>query len=435
MATVTAHTASHHLVDRATGTVLFWQIYDVALAAMVVLVSTDTFNRFGVGSPAWAICYAMAAARMLSAPAFMGALIRSNLTQLAYPVACIVSVLWSKTPQWSFFSGLQLLATVVIALVIGARVRLFTLIFILFGVLLLPLGMSLVNWQTGIFGQIYGGSGGLLGIYTQKNMLGENAMLVLLAGVALILAGAWRSLFLLAVIAGGMLMAALSLQLSQSVSPLLVLPVSVALLLVLCRRHLGPKLVVIPAIGAFLALALGPVILAVMGVDPVAEILGAVGKSSTLTGRTKIWEIALQVLPDYWGLGVGFLAFWRAPEFASYAAMAQAIGGENVRAFHNFIFEIWIGTGIPGLATMLVLLWAALWRTWNAYRASGSVSAAFAFVMIVTAIILSLPGTGLYRGHESTIVFVVMFGAAAMASTRPGWPLKSSKRGRSAPAD
>jgi O-antigen ligase len=278
--------------------------------------------------------------------------------------------------------------------------------------------MSLLNWRTGVFGEVYAGSGGLLGIYTQKNMLGQNAMFVLLAGVALLLVGAWRSLFLCLVLAVGMGIAAISLQLSQSVTPMLVLPIAVGLLLVLCVRRLDARVVVLAGLVLFVALAAGPIYLAVAGVNPIDEVLGAFGKNSTLTGRTRIWSFGLVVLQDYWGLGVGFLAFWRSAEFSSYATIIQAIGGENVRAFHNFILEVWIGTGIPGVVTMLVLLWAALWRTWTAYRATDSVSAAFAFVVVVTSILLCLPGTGLYRQHESLLMFVVMFGASAAASVR-----------------
>jgi O-antigen ligase len=254
-------------------------------------------------------------------------------------------------------------------------------------------------------------------------MLGENALFVLLAGLALILCGALRSLFLLLVIFSGMAMAALSLALAQSVTPTIVLPVSSGLLLLLCFRKIDSRLVALCAVVAFVALAVGPFCLAVLGIDPVEELLAAFGKNSTLTGRTKIWDIGFQVLRDYWVLGVGFLSFWRAAEFSSYATVIQAIGGENVRAFHDFLLEIWIGTGLPGLITMLVLLGAALSRTWRAYRATGSVSAAFSFVIIITAIVLGLPGAGLYRQHESLMMFVVMFGVSAMVSgMRPEVP-------------
>lgn len=411
-----------HAQARTAPVSLLWQIYDIGLAALVILVSTDTFNRFGNGSPVWGLCYAMAAIRLLSVPSFMAQTLRGNLTQFAYPAACLASTVWSKSPDWSFGSALQLFATIVIALVVGARTRMMTLMILMFAVLLIPLALSLLNWRTGMFGEVYAGSGGLLGIYTQKNMLGQNAMFVIVAGIALLLVGVWRSLFACLVLAAGMGIAAVCLNMSQSVTPMLILPVAVGLLLLLCIRRLDARVVVLVGIALFFALAAGPIVLAVMGVNPVDEILGAFGKNATLTGRTRIWSFGLQVLQDYWGLGVGFLAFWRSAEFSSYATIIQAIGGENVRAFHNFILEIWIGTGIPGVVGILILLWAALWRTWTAYRATDSVSAAFAFVMVVTSILLCLPGTGLYRQHESLLMFVVMFGASAAASIRQGRP-------------
>jgi len=422
MATVAANVAADRpdRRTRAASATLLWNIYDVGLAALVILVSTDTFNRFGIGSPVWGVCYALAAVRLLSAPRFLAWTFRANLTQFAYPAACLASSVWSKAPAWSFGSALQLFATILIALVVGARTRMMTLMILMFGVLVLPLALSLLNWRTGVFGEVYAGSGGLLGIYTQKNMLGQNAMFVILAGVALLLVGVWRSLFACLVLAVGMGIAAVSLKLSQSVTPMLMLPMSIALLLLLCIRRLDARLVVLAGIVLFLALAAGPIYLVVAGVNPIDEVLGAFGKNTTLTGRTRIWSFGLQVLQDYWSLGVGFLAFWRSAEFSGYATIIQAIGGENVRAFHNFILEIWIGTGIPGVVTMLILLWAALWRTWTAYRATYSVSAAFAFVVVVSAILLCLPGTGLYRQHESLLMFVVMFGASAAASLRPG---------------
>jgi len=420
MSTFAADVVADRPARRAPAATLLWNVYDVTLAGLVILVSTDTFNRFGLGSPVWGLCYVMAVGRLVSAPRFMAWAFRANLTQFAYPAACLASSVWSKAPAWSFGSALQLLATVVIALVVGARTRMMTLILLMFCVLLVPLALSLLNWRTGVFGEVYAGSGGLLGIYTQKNMLGQNALFVLLAGVALSLVGAWRSLLGCLLLAVGMGIAALALKLSQSVTPILMLPVAVGLLLTLCLRRLNSQLIVLAAMLLFFAFAAGPLYLAIAGIDPIEEVLAAFGKNTTLTGRTRIWSFGLQVLQDHWGLGVGFLAFWRSAEFASYATIIQAIGGENVRAFHNFLLEIWIGTGIPGLVTMLVLLWAALWRTWAAYRASRSVAAAFALVVVVVSILLCLPGTGLYRQHESLLMFVVMFGASALVSMQQG---------------
>ena len=55
-------------------------------------------------------------------------------------------------------------------------------------------------------------------------------------------------------------------------------------------------------VGAMVIFAIAPLVLTVLGYDPVTFVLNAVGKDATLTGRTEIWEVAGEVIGEHPGI-------------------------------------------------------------------------------------------------------------------------------------
>jgi len=86
--------------------------------------------------------------------------------------------------------------------------------------------------------------------------------------------------------------------------------------------------------------------------------LAAIGKmlplDSSFTGRTDIWAFALQSLQPKLATGYGFAAFWGSsaiqglPEGKEWAAFASHS--------HNGYLDTALGTGLPGLALLIVVL-------------------------------------------------------------------------------
>ena len=401
----------------------FWAIYDIALAGMAILVSTEVLNRFHGAIPpvVWLLTYGMTLVRIASAwRSFFDLLIR-NLNYLAYPAVCASSVLWSVTPSTTLTASVQLLMTVIIAMVIGWRFSLLGIAIIQFIVIGFATALSLLNWATGIFGEVYSRTGALLGVYSQKNALGQRTLFMVLAGVTLLLTSARefmpglrrhaRYVWLAALV--GIPPALLAIGLSISVTSILMLPVVFGLMFLFCVRRLPQAFTFFGFAGILLAVSIAPLAFALAGLSVVDETLGAFGKTTSLTGRTDLWGIGFAVLEGRLGLGVGFQAFWKAPAFANYALLAQHYGSITALGFHNFILEVWVGTGLLGLAAMALLLLTSITRAIRLLFATWSASAAYAVVGSLLVIPLSLIGTSLYRQHEFLIMFVVMIGVSA----------------------
>lgn len=394
-----------------------WAVVDTLLLCLVFAVSSDMLVQTGrVQSLAWMLCYALVAVRIASLWPHYLALVKRNKLIFAYPIVCLASVVWSVSWVDSLVFAFQLTMTVVIASFLGWRYSLFALTKAVAFVLALGALLSLLHWATGIFPwPVYAKSGALLGLYSQKNMLGQRTVFVVIAILTLwaMPATRIRSGLKLAMILP-LFLTIFALFLAKSTTPTLLLPAVVILWLFL-SRHLVPSIVFIPTFGlGVLVLALGPLLLSANGIDPVQTILDAVGKESTLTGRTLIWDVARGVYADHPFLGVGYRAFWHTPQFLNEQLATEYAGAVTSDSFHNFILEILVSAGWPGLIAMLSLIAATIWRLSRLYSEAHSAEAAGFLVMVVIMVALSLLGTSLFRGHEFMLVLMV----AVMVSTQ-----------------
>jgi exopolysaccharide production protein ExoQ len=342
----------------------------------------------------------------------LGPLIGRNRAVLAFPLVCLLSAVWSVAPLTTLAAASQLAMTVLIALYLGWRYASSTLLRALFIVLTLAMLLSLLHWATGVFPwPATSRSGGVNGLFSHKNMLGQRALFAALVMLAIWLMPrdeASSPLKRLALAALPFVL--LALVLSQSATALLLLPALAGMLALLCLRRIPPALSAPVLVLALLGLALGPVLLAVGGVDPVALMLDALGKEATLTGRTDLWAVAWKVWAGHPLLGVGHAAFWAAPEFANQRLLTQQAGAITSASFHNFVLEILVGTGPIGVLAMLALIAVCARRLW---RLSGSVAGCAGLVLLVGIVAMSLLGASLYRAHEFMLVLLVLLTVSA----------------------
>lgn len=391
----------------------FWVAYDVGTALIAIVASSDMLIRFGLGTPGWLLAYVLVAARIAVVWRAAFDLAVRNWIYFLYPAVCIASVLWSTNSNQTLTASIQLTMTIIIALFIGWRFSLAAICLLQLMGQSLGLGLSLVNWATGMFGELYAPRGGLLGIYSQKNMLGQRALAAILSALAILLLPRSSASGLIKLGCLGVLaVAGFLLIKSDAVTAILLVPAMGGILLLLLVHRLPQSLVLAGLVLGVLLTALVPVGLAVMSVDPLQLVLGTFDRSSNLTGRTSLWALAQGIIVDYPILGVGFQAFWSSSAFANLANYATNYG-ETVTAFHNFILEVWVGTGIPGVIAIIALVGTSLSRAIQLWLLTRSTMSAYAIVSILTSIILSFVGTGLYRQHEYTIMLTVMLGVAA----------------------
>lgn len=398
-----------------------WALIDSTLLVLTIAASSDMLVKLGpVQTLSWLLCYGLTLLRIgMIFPQFL-ALAAGNKIVFVYPFICLSSVLWSSAPSESLVGGIQLLMTCIIATFLGWRYSLTLIIRAVAVILSVAAALSLLHWATGIFPwPAFTRAGGLAGIFSHKSMLGLRVLIAALAILALWLmptrtiSRVSKRWLLLA-----MAMVLMSLALSQSATALLLLPAMAYVLFFLCRDRTPPMVVVLLFVGAMVIFAIAPLVLTVLGYDPVTFVLNAVGKDATLTGRTEIWEVAGEVIGEHPILGVGFGAFWKASEFSVLRLATQHAGAITSSSFHNFALEILVSTGPLGLLAVAGLIGAGLYRLAALLSLTGSVAAAIGIVLLLTLVATSFLGPALYRGHDFAMVMVVMLVVSAREDMR-----------------
>ncbi len=139
---------------------------------------------------------------------------------------------------------------------------------------------------------------------------------------------------------------------------------------------------------AIVGLIAALIVLGVMQIDLKEEVLTALGKDSTLTGRTYLWEIAQRIMADKPLTGVGGEGFWR-PEAGPANSIVQYFDRDKFTgfSFHNSYYENGVNYGYPGFyATIFLATWGIVSTALTWLRNQTIVNAAF--LMFACAIVM-----------------------------------------------
>jgi O-antigen ligase len=200
-----------------------------------------------------------------------------------------------------------------------------------------------------------GGGGGIRGVYPHKNILGAAMALAFLVEWYLREHQGWAKILrILSLCAYGALLIA-----SDSMTS--IVTVVAALGTVWTFRTLYTRFQ-IPAwaLGLFLMVGVGAA--AVIGID-VADVMGLLGRSSDLTGRTELWSTVFESILDKPLLGFGFSGFWKGASSSSENVQGQ-IGWAPTYS-HNGYLEITLSLGLVGLLFVIWLLTTLFKRSWR----------------------------------------------------------------------
>jgi len=270
----------------------------------------------------------------------------------------LLSVAWSDFPVATFkkwFRDLGVYIAVLVVLSDPRPLEAVRLVLRRVCYLLVPLSIVLIKYYPGV-GRTWSPWGGLeeTGVSTTKNMLG---LLCLLGGVFFF----WDTVTIwqrridvrvrrvIWVNIAFMAMILWLLTLSQSKTSTICLALGCSLIAVthsnFGRRH-----------SAFVK-AMGPtvfcayVVLA-LGFGMAGQISEAVGRNSSMSDRTRIWEVLLSV-PINPVLGTGYQSFWLGPRVQWVWAR---LTGDNVLSAHNGFLQTYLELGLLGLVLLSVLL-------------------------------------------------------------------------------
>ncbi|MFY9695274.1 MAG: O-antigen ligase [Xanthobacteraceae bacterium] len=186
------------------------------------------------------------------------------------------------------------------------------------------------------------------GVFPHKNNAGAAMVLFIFIGFYV---ARMRSFALGAAIVA---LAGIFLAFSASKTAIGVLPLALILSGIIGRSRsaaLGIAIVV-ATLFVFELCSVGTVIF-----EPMQQLMQTIMPDATFTGRTEIWQLAVQAVAQRPFTGYGFSAFWGTPEvvygFGDHASWANAATDA-----HNAYLNLAVTIGIPGM--LLVVLWVVV---------------------------------------------------------------------------
>lgn len=369
--------AQLHAAPRLTA----WRMLTLVAAAGIFLVYSQfwVFPLLGdAGNPAasgliralYLPAYGAAALLLLLSPrATVLALARQPFL-VALLAICAASTFWSIAPDKTATRVVALGFTTLGGVVLAARYRWASLLEILaasFAFLtVVAIAVSVAVPSIGVMSTLFPGA--WRGVWPEKNALGGIMALGFIVLTAAAVLNPRRAVVWLPFAGLALLLVLMSTSKTSLVS--LMLSLGGIAFVALIRRHPASGVATIWLAALGVAMIAG---VALFAADLFFEVLG---KDATLTGRTKIWDAALQQIHLRPWTGYGYGVIWESK--GAWSPMAQIVKSAGFTPIHahSAWIEQWLGLGVFGLAAFalmyvqtLMLAVVALFRDKGAYFA------------------------------------------------------------------
>lgn len=321
-------------------------------------------------------------------------------------VLAIGSSLWSQEPQLTLRRGAALLLTALFGIYFGARFRLKEQLRLLAWTCQICIVFSFVFSILGLGTSVDAAAGvpGWYGIFVQKNDLGRMMVLSVLVFVFWKRAEPEHK----AIANAGFLASVLLILLSQSMTSLVVLMLSLALLRYVPRvleKSVGRAI-------RGIVLLFGAGAIAIFWVAAhLEEVADFLGRSVTLTGRLQLWIFStLMALRQPW-LGYGYNAFW-LPGQTTTERIWHALKWQAPHA-HNGLLELWLELGILGVGLFLLIFAYYSVRSIRYLRQHrGAGASAWPLMFLVFIFLSNLTESSLLARNS---IFFILYAASALA--------------------
>jgi len=344
----------------------------------------------------------------------VGAVLRANKLLFIFFCYCAVSVAWSDFPFVAFKRLTKGIGNLTMVLIVlsdpnpGAALKRFLA---RSGFLLIPLSVLLVKYYPAL-GRVYNRwtwESYFTGVSTDKNGLGGICLIVSLASL-------WRiieqrrqkrdSLPKGPLLAHGIVLAmALWLFGKNDSSTALASFLLGAMLLMITTRFVGGDPARVHVIVAAIAMS---VLFGVLFPNSYTYVVEALGRNTTLTGRTEIWDDLFHMDFNSW-LGTGFESFWLGKR-ADYLANKYYFHPNQA---HNGYIEMYVNLGLIGVGFLILLMVSGYWRIANAFRENVGLST-LRLALFMTAAVYNVTEATFKVMHPIWIVFLLVIAA------RPG---------------
>ena len=321
--------------------------------------SSDSPDRYLEGSPidraVLGMLVAAGIAILFRRRRAVSALLRANAPILCFFFYCALSILWSEYPEVAFkrsIRGLGDLAMVLVLLTEAHRWVAVRRLFAWTGFILLPLSVLLIRYYPD-WGRQYNREWDWMytGVSMQKNELGVICAIVGLASL-------WRLLEdyrtprskqrTRHMVAHGALLATVAwlLWMANSVTATSCCVIGASLMLTLSLWKVARR----PMLVHSLILSTMLIPFAVLFLNMHSDVLGAMGRNTTLTGRTEVWSRVQQLVTNP-VFGTGYESFWLGKRLAIMTETDSALNQA-----HNGYLEIFLNLGWVGIGLLAILI-------------------------------------------------------------------------------
>ncbi len=356
----------------------------------------------------WSLAYVCVIPIIAAHPNLYLSIARRNLIFLAAGIFAIVSAFWSLMPSLSAYFGLLLLLNLVVGIVIVESVGISAVIRFIFWFGLIvqtaSLFLGLAHSSVAI-----DPSGNLCGLYASKNVLAMYACILQFSALLLV---KWRP----AISMVGIAVAACNVLLSRSGTGALLFAfvsgVAIVCYVVVWRSRARFFLI---GLGLILASLAGLAII-FSEISLETDILAAIGKDTTLTGRTILWDKAFQSFEEHPWLGLGYLSYWYSPQ--TEAAEIWILTGQELYSFHNIYLDRLVDVGLMGLALFVGGLITLFWRCTRLLLSERAATWAWCLTFLCFITVLGMSEYPIFWNSEFQLVLSMIAGATCKTPSR-----------------
>nr|WP_238590119.1 O-antigen ligase [Pseudonocardia sp. AL041005-10] len=262
-------------------------------------------------------------------------------------VLCSISVLWSGLPEATVRGTMALIAVLAAGYRVACIVQSGDLVRALALGLRMPLLFSVISAAV-VPGRVLVASeyqtGALQGIFAHRNFLAFAAGMLIVIAIA-----RWRRHVARPTVLFDIALGSLCLAWAQSQTAILSTAISiVAVLMVMWGRRLDAVARTVLYVG----LAIVSISVAFVAVANVSSVTQGLGRDTTLTGRTDVWQAVLEEIPRHLWLGAGWSAVWR--EGLPVSARMWLDAGFKMYHAHNGYLDLVLQVGVIGSVAFVV---------------------------------------------------------------------------------
>jgi exopolysaccharide production protein ExoQ len=405
-----SHSAADHafnLLEHLLATVglllcsgaLFWLYASASASRATPLGEANALFQTIIGS-----VYLLALAMLLPRWRDAALLLARNKALLLLLAVAAASFLWAAEPAVALRRALALLLTFGFALWLAIRfapgplMRLIvaallvgSLASIAAGMLVPEIGKHVEDSHAGLW----------RGVFGHKNVMGRIMSFAVVAGLLLLTTTRGSRLQALTVVVLAAVLVVTSGSASASATTLLAL-----MTLPVCKWLSRTRL----PLQVFVPVTMGAGVLLGLTIMALAEpLLALLGRDITLSGRIRLWELALDEGLRRPLLGAGFRTFWLESGPGGTVMTLVSWGDGNIGNGHNAYLDLWLELGLIGLLAYAVVLKEAAARIASLMQNSDQLSVWLAVVLVHLSAYAMTERVLLEHSDLSWLLFMAFF--------------------------